>query len=177
MVQWTYLERYGRRGAEKGWHFLTGNEPSIKRLTEAVGFRYTYDPRTDQFAHASGILVLTPAGKISRYFYDVHYSPRDLRLGLVEASAGRVGSAHAAFISAKCAMGAPPASNASIAKRIGRRGPLHVNPIAAFPNRRNRRCVRRGVRAARSPPSRPAKARSRKSRDFPKAVRGGWSAG
>jgi protein SCO1/2 len=88
----TYLERYGRRGAEGGWHFLTGDETSIKRLTEAVGFRYTYDPRTDQFAHASGILVLTPAGKISRYFYDVRYSPRDLRLGLVEASAGRVGS-------------------------------------------------------------------------------------
>jgi protein SCO1/2 len=88
----TYLERYGRPGAEAGWHFLTGAEGSIKRLTDAVGFRYTYDPRNDQFAHASGILVLTPAGKISRYFYDIRYSPRDLRLGLVEASAGRIGS-------------------------------------------------------------------------------------
>jgi protein SCO1/2 len=88
----TYLERYGRPGAEAGWHFLTGDEEPIRRLTEAVGFRYVYDERNDQFAHASGILVLTPAGKVSRYFYDVRYSPRDLRLGLVEASANRIGS-------------------------------------------------------------------------------------
>jgi protein SCO1/2 len=88
----TYLPRYGRPGAEHGWHFLTGDEGPIKALTEAVGFRYTYDPRHDVFAHASGILVLTPAGRISRYFLDVKYSPRDLRLGLVEASQGRVGS-------------------------------------------------------------------------------------
>jgi protein SCO1/2 len=88
----TYLERYGRPGAEEGWHFLTGEEGPIQRLTEAVGFRYTYDDRYDQFAHASGIMVLTPGGKISRYFYDVKYSPRDLRLGLVEASANRIGS-------------------------------------------------------------------------------------
>ena len=88
----TYLQRYGRPGAEHGWHFLTGDEGPIKALTEAVGFRYTYDPRHDVFAHASGILVLTPAGRISRYFLDVKYSPRDLRLGLVEASQGRVGS-------------------------------------------------------------------------------------
>jgi protein SCO1/2 len=88
----TYLERYGRPGAEAGWHFLTGEEESIQRLTEAVGFHYTYDERNDQFAHASGILILTPQGKISRYFFDVRYSPRDLRLGLVEASANRIGS-------------------------------------------------------------------------------------
>jgi protein SCO1/2 len=88
----TYLERYGRPGAEAGWHFLTGEEDAIRRLTGAVGFRYAYDERNDQFAHASGILVLTPGGRISRYFYDVKYSPRDLRLGLVEASAGRIGS-------------------------------------------------------------------------------------
>ena len=88
----TYLQRYGRPGAEQGWHFLTGDEGPIQRLTEAVGFRYTYDPRHDVFAHASGILVLTPAGKISRYFLDIKYSPRDLRLGLVETSEGRVGS-------------------------------------------------------------------------------------
>jgi protein SCO1/2 len=88
----TYLERYGRPGAEAGWHFLTGGQNAIDRLTQAVGFRYTYDARNDQFAHASGILVLTPAGRTSRYFYDVKYSPRDLRLGLVEASAGRIGS-------------------------------------------------------------------------------------
>jgi protein SCO1/2 len=89
----TYLQRYGRPGAEHGWHFLTGDEGPIKRLTEAVGFRYTYDPSHDVFAHASGILVLTPTGKISRYFLDIKYSPRDLRLGLLEASEGKVGSA------------------------------------------------------------------------------------
>jgi protein SCO1/2 len=88
----TYLERYGRPGAEEGWHFLTGEPDSIKRLTEAVGFRYTYDARHDQFAHASGIMILTPTGKISRYFYDITYSPRDLRLGLVEASENKIGS-------------------------------------------------------------------------------------
>jgi protein SCO1/2 len=88
----TYLERYGRPGAEDGWHFLTGQQESITRLTEAVGFHYTYDPRNDQFAHASGILILTPAGRISRYFFDIRYSPRDVRLGLVEASANRIGS-------------------------------------------------------------------------------------
>src|SRR5262249_18580476 len=71
----TYLERYGRSGAEAGWHFLTGDEEPIRRLTEAVGFRYVYDERNDQFAHASGILVLTPTGKVSRYFYDVRYAP------------------------------------------------------------------------------------------------------
>jgi protein SCO1/2 len=88
----TYIERYGRRGAEAGWHFLTGAESSIQRLTEAVGFHYTYDARNDQFAHASGILVLTPQGRISRYFYDIQYAPRDVRLALVEASANRIGS-------------------------------------------------------------------------------------
>jgi protein SCO1/2 len=88
----TYLERYGRRGAEAGWHFLTGEEDSIRRLTQAVGFRYTYDARNDQFAHASGIMILTPRGRISRYFYDITYSPRDVRLGLVEASANQIGS-------------------------------------------------------------------------------------
>jgi protein SCO1/2 len=88
----TYVERYGRPGAAKGWHFLTGEQDSIKRLTDAVGFRYTYDARHDQFAHASGIMVLTPRGRIARYFYDVNYSPRDLRLGLVEAAENKIGS-------------------------------------------------------------------------------------
>jgi protein SCO1/2 len=88
----TYLDRFGRPGAEAGWHFLTGDETAITRLTEAVGFRYTYDPTNDQFAHASGIMVLTPQGKLSRYFFDVNYTPRDLRLGLVEASTNKIGS-------------------------------------------------------------------------------------
>jgi len=88
----TYVGRYGRKGADEGWHFLTGQEDAIHRLTEAVGFRYVYDQRSEQFAHASGIIVLTPAGKISRYFYDISYPARDLRLGLVEASQGKIGS-------------------------------------------------------------------------------------
>jgi protein SCO1/2 len=89
----TYLERYGKPGAAAGWHFLTGKEDAIKRLAQAVGFRYTYDARYDQYAHASGIMVLTPTGRISRYFYDIRFPPRDLRLGLVEASENRIGSA------------------------------------------------------------------------------------
>jgi protein SCO1/2 len=88
----TYLSRYGRPGAAAGWHFLTGDEASIHKLTQAVGFRYKYDPATDQYAHATGIMVLTLAGKISRYFYDIRYSGRDLRLALVEASANKIGS-------------------------------------------------------------------------------------
>jgi protein SCO1 len=88
----TYVERYGRPGAAEGWHFLTGSEDSIQRLTQAVGFRYTYDARHDQFAHSSGIMLLTPEGRISRYFYDINYPARDLRLGLVEASEDKIGS-------------------------------------------------------------------------------------
>ncbi|HEX5470692.1 MAG TPA: SCO family protein, partial [Lacipirellulaceae bacterium] len=88
----SYLLRYGRPGAEKGWHFLTGKEDQIKRLTNAVGFRYRFDPVQNQYIHASGIMILTPTGKISRYFYDVHYPGRDLRLGLVEASNNKIGS-------------------------------------------------------------------------------------
>ena len=87
-----YLPRYGRAGTEDGWHFLTGEAVSIKQLTEAVGFRYAYDAEKDQYAHASGIIVLTAQGRISRYFYGIEYAPKDLRLGLVEASAGKIGS-------------------------------------------------------------------------------------
>jgi protein SCO1/2 len=86
------VESFGRAGAEQGWHFLTGDQPSIDRLTQAVGFRYRYDAATDQFAHASGIMLLTPQGKVSRYFYGLSYHPRDVRLGLVEASRGVVGT-------------------------------------------------------------------------------------
>ena len=88
-----YLERYNRPGAADGWHFLTGSEDSIRQLTESVGFRYVYVPARDQFAHASGIMLLTPEGKVSRYFYGVEYPTRDLRLGLVEAAANQIGSA------------------------------------------------------------------------------------
>jgi protein SCO1/2 len=86
----SYVERYGRPGAADGWHFLTGEEASIRRLTDAVGFRYVYDAKHDQYAHAAGIIVLTPAGRVSRYFFNVKF--RDLRLGLVEASGNRIGS-------------------------------------------------------------------------------------
>jgi protein SCO1/2 len=88
-----YIERYDRPGSDQGWHFLTGDEESIRRLTEAVGFRYVYVPARDQYAHASGIMILTPTGKISRYFYGVEYPTRDVRLGLVEAAANQIGSA------------------------------------------------------------------------------------
>jgi protein SCO1 len=89
----SYLLRYGRSGADAGWHFLTGKTDQINRLTDAVGFHYRYDPVQDQFIHASGIMILTPQGKISRYFYDVNFPGRDLRLGLVEASNNKIGSA------------------------------------------------------------------------------------
>jgi protein SCO1 len=88
----SYLEKYSRKHANEGWHFLTGQEPAIKALADSVGFHYAYDPVGKQFAHASGIIVLTPEGKISRYFYGVEYPPKDLRLGLVEASNNKIGS-------------------------------------------------------------------------------------
>ncbi len=87
-----YAGLYGRPGAVHGWHFLTGDEAQIRRLAAAVGFRYAYDKMSKQFAHASGIMVLTPEGKLSRYFYGISYRPRDVRLGLVEASEGKIGS-------------------------------------------------------------------------------------
>ncbi len=87
-----YVGMYGRPGAAQGWHFLTGDEPQIKQLADAVGFRYAYDPDTKQFAHASAIMLLTPEGKISRYFYGIQCPSRDLRLGLVEASEGKIGT-------------------------------------------------------------------------------------
>jgi protein SCO1/2 len=88
----TYAKAYNRPGAEANWHFLTGDEANIKRLTEAVGFRYVWDQQTKQFAHASAIMVLTPEGKLARYFYGIDYPPRDLRLGLVEASQNKIGT-------------------------------------------------------------------------------------
>lgn len=89
----SYIERYGRIGAADGWHFLTGEEGPIRQLAEAVGFRYAYDVEKDQYAHATGIVVVTPQGRIARYFYGLEYPSRDLRLALVEASANTIGSA------------------------------------------------------------------------------------
>jgi protein SCO1/2 len=87
-----YLERYKRPGAAGGWHFLTGDEPQIARLTKAAGFRYAWDADTKQYAHPSGVIVLTPDGRLARYLFGIEYGPRDLRLGIVEASAGKVGT-------------------------------------------------------------------------------------
>ena len=87
-----YLPEKMRSNATNGWHFLTGDAANIEKLTNAVGFHYRYDEDTKQFAHASGIMVTTPHGKLSRYFYGVDYAPRDLRLGLIESSADKIGS-------------------------------------------------------------------------------------
>ncbi|HSL24109.1 MAG TPA: SCO family protein [Vicinamibacterales bacterium] len=86
-----YVSKYGREGSAGGWHFLTGRQESIAALTRAVGFRYRWDDRSDQWAHGAGVVVLTPTGVVSRYFYGIEYGVRDLRLGLVEASANRIG--------------------------------------------------------------------------------------
>lgn len=93
-----YLAAYGHPNAAAGWHFLTGEPASIEKLTKAVGFRYARDPKTGQFAHAAGIMILTPRGKLSRYFYGVSYPASDLRLGLVDSSRGKIGSAVDAII-------------------------------------------------------------------------------
>jgi protein SCO1 len=87
-----YVRLYGRSGANTGWTFLTGSQDSIQQLTTAAGFRYDYDASQNQFAHASGILIATPEGRISRYFYGIEYAPRDLRLSLVEAGGRKIGS-------------------------------------------------------------------------------------
>ena len=87
-----YLKRYNRAGSESGWHALTGDERSIERLAKAIGFRYTYSPKLNLYAHAAGFVLLTPAGRVSRYFYGVEYPARELKYALVEASASKIGS-------------------------------------------------------------------------------------
>ena len=87
-----YLDRYGRPGAERGWHFLTGDATSIAAVTKTVGFRYAYNAEVDQFAHVSGFMVATPDGRLSRYFYGIEYGPRDVRLAILEAGDRRIGS-------------------------------------------------------------------------------------
>jgi protein SCO1/2 len=86
------VERYGRPGTEAGWHFLTGEQASIDALTQATGFRYAWDPQTQQFAHGAAIMIVTPEGKIAQYYYGIEYPPKDLRLGLVEASKSKIGT-------------------------------------------------------------------------------------
>jgi protein SCO1/2 len=83
------LERYGRAPAQRGWHFLTGDEATIRRVADAVGFQYRYDARQGQYAHPAVIFLLTPSGRVARYLYGIEYNPNDVRLGLLEASEGR----------------------------------------------------------------------------------------
>jgi len=87
-----YMERYGRPDSEKGWHFLTASQASIDAVTNAAGFSYRWDEKSNQFAHAGGVMIVTPQGKLSRYFYGIDYSPRDLKLGMIESADNKVGS-------------------------------------------------------------------------------------
>lgn len=87
-----YMQEYKRPTAAAGWHFLTGDEASIQKLTDAIGFYFTYDEQTNQFAHASGVMMATPEGKLSHYFYGIEYAPKELRLGLVQASQNKIGN-------------------------------------------------------------------------------------
>ena len=87
-----YLKRYRRPEAEQGWHFLTGKKDQIDALAQAVGFRYAWDPEIKQYAHASGIMLLTADGRVAQYYYGIEYAPRDIQLGLVEASKGKIGN-------------------------------------------------------------------------------------
>ena len=86
------LKRYKRAGAEQGWHFLVGNQDSIDKIAKAVGFEFEYDAKSNQFAHTTAIMVLTPQGKIAQYYYGIDYPPKDLRLALVDASQEKIGN-------------------------------------------------------------------------------------
>lgn len=88
----TYLTRYGRPGADAGWHFLTGDHSAVQRLADAIGFHYAYDPASQEYAHPSGFVIVTPDGKIARYFFGVNFDPHELRAALLDASAHKVGS-------------------------------------------------------------------------------------
>ncbi len=87
----SYIREYNRPGGAAGWHFLTGDLPAIQKLTQAAGFTYVWDDATKQFAHGSAIMVATPQGRLSRYFYGLEYAPKDVRLGLIEASENKIG--------------------------------------------------------------------------------------
>jgi protein SCO1/2 len=88
-----YLERYGRSGTENGWHFLTGSQESIDAVTNAAGFKYRWDEKSGQFAHVGGVMLVTPDGRMARYFYGIDYAPRDLKLGIMETAENTVGTA------------------------------------------------------------------------------------
>lgn len=89
----SYLNRYGRGGeAANGWHFLTGTQSEIDKVTQAVGFNYIYDEKTNQFAHAGGIMITTPEGKLSRYLYGIDYAPKDLKFSLMDSAQEKIGN-------------------------------------------------------------------------------------
>ncbi len=87
-----YVKRYGREKTAEGWHFLTGSQDSIDKITKAVGFGYEWDEATNQFAHGGGIMILTPEGQLSKYLYGIDYSPKDVKFSIMEASENKVGS-------------------------------------------------------------------------------------
>jgi len=89
----SYMERYGRPATEKGWHFLTGTQEAIDRVTSAAGFSYKWDDKSNQFAHAAGVMIVTPEGKMSRYFYGIDYAPKDIKFGVMDSAQNKVGSA------------------------------------------------------------------------------------
>lgn len=88
----SYLERYGRAGSETGWHFLTGTQESIDKLTNAAGFKYQWDEQSQQFAHGSAVMVATPDGKLSRYLYGIDYSPKDLKFAMMDSAESKIGN-------------------------------------------------------------------------------------
>lgn len=87
-----YIERYSRPGAETGWHFLTGTQDAIEKFTSAAGFSYKWDEKTNQFAHAAGVMIVTPDGKLARYFYGIDYSPKDVKFGIMESAESKIGN-------------------------------------------------------------------------------------
>lgn len=87
-----YVERYNRPETADGWHFLTGEQSEIDKVTQAAGFNYTFDEQTNQFAHAGGIMVATPEGKLSRYLYGINYSPKDLKFSIMESTDNKIGN-------------------------------------------------------------------------------------
>lgn len=89
----SYMARYGRPGTEKGWHFLTGSQASIEAATKAAGFGFEWDEKSNQFAHAGGIMIATPEGKLARYFYGIDYAPKDVKFGIMESAESKVGNA------------------------------------------------------------------------------------
>jgi protein SCO1/2 len=154
------VEDYGRPGAETGWHFLTGDADQIARLADAVGYRYFYDATKDEFAHASGIMVLTPSGKISRYYFGIKYVPLDVRYGLEDAADGRIGSPITRPLRLLCFDYDPATGSYSVAiMRLVRIGGaltmLAIGGIVFFSWRRTRR-QREGEAPAEPGPQEPA---------------------